>query len=182
MKKKQEQVTDYLSGQFVKAIGHHTPVENGHAHEAWVTAAEEVAAQLPRSANITREKEAHSSTKASGDLTAAKHGKGRVSIGKKTIRVRMTNRLPFVYKMEHGLPITVGVRGRTGTKSAGRGTEGELYAPRLSSPVGHGWLFWTDAGGEHFAKVRTEPPTLAFAKSIEVVKHSAKRYASDRER
>lgn len=180
--KRRNSMVDYLAAKFVDAVCQYTPVENGHAHEAWCTAAEQAAAQLYRSRHLERAEEKHRSTKASGDLEAAKGGRGKATANKGALSVSLENKLPFVYKMEHGLPIKVGDRaGRTGHKVGGVATAGELYSPRSSSPGVSGWLFWRDASGEHFAKVRTPPATHAFARAVQVVRNAAKRYSEKQE-
>jgi hypothetical protein len=176
---KRNSLTDHLTAVFLETVLNETPIENGHAHQAWISGADQAAEALWQSGRIERTAEKHR-TKASGDPEAEKAGKGTVSRTKTQLIVTIWNKLPFVRKLEYGLPITVGDRGgNRGPKRHGAATIHELYAPRLPNGKGSwatGFLMWKEGGTWKFSKVRRPPATGAFAKALAAVREAAKRF------
>ena len=106
------------------------PVENGHAHLAWLTALE----QLPQHDQISDVISKHYHKK-SKFPEAADYGSGRKIHKRNFTLVQIFNSLPFVKTMEEGGVIEpINPKG----KKAPNTTEGRLYGQRTSSGIG--WL------------------------------------------
>lgn len=188
--KKRNSLMDVLVAEFLDTVCKELPTEEAHARQAFITAADQAADQLYQSGRIERVAETHRTT-ASGDPEAEKAGRGSARATPTSLKVTIDNRLPFVRKLEYGIPITVGDRqGNRGYKENGAVGEGDLYGPRLPSTnepgtgfslaFPQGWLMWVENGQKHFAKSRNDGPHGFFAKAIAAVKAKAKQY-SDKE-
>lgn len=144
------------------------PIENGHGHEAWMTALE----QIPRP-KIARVPQSNMGVR-SGDPEAQKRGKGTYAESSDRVSIALEANLPFLHKLEvGGTSIKVGdLSGNKGTKVGGASTVGELYAAR--NTTGRGLLMWRDATGKHFRKEREIPTGLRFmARAVEVARQKA---------
>lgn len=161
---KKMRVFSSMNATFFDVVMEKTPVEGGHAHEAWLAAARDAESQLTNLPDVDRAISKHSQ-KGSGDPKAV--GKGNTSIVSSAdgIKATIENELGFVKKMEYGIPITPGDdKGNTGVKedwynyrtSGGQrpSVPGELYGARLSSG-GVGMLLWEEGGVKKRALSRT---------------------------
>lgn len=184
--KKRNSLMDVLVAEFLDTVCQELPPEEAHARQAFISAADQAADMLYQSGRIERAAEKHRTT-ASGDPEAEKAGKGSAKTTKTSLKVTLDNQLPFVKKLEYGIPITVGDKqGNRGKKEAGALGTGDLYGPRLPSTnepgtgfsldFPQGWLFWVDQSGAHFEKIRHVTPQGFFAKAIAAVQAKAKQY------
>lgn len=99
-----DKVTDEILAMLFDQILEKNPVEDGHAHEAWITAILQTNGKFKKLFSVS---DSHES-KRSHDPTASKYGEATVQSTKTQTLVRITNQLPFVYKLEYGLAIHVG--------------------------------------------------------------------------
>lgn len=199
--KKRNSLMDVLVAEFLDTVCKELPLEEAHARQAFITAADQVADQLYQSGRIERTAERHRTT-ASGDPEAEKAGKGSAKATKTSLKVSLDNRLSFVKALEYGLPITVGDRsGNRGPKGEGMLATGSLYSPRnqgmrANAGIPHdgnippelqmllnnrasdrgGYLMWMENGKMRYALERTLKPHGFFAKAIAAVKAKAKQY------
>lgn len=129
-----------------------TPVEDGHAHEAWIQAATQAMGQLSPFGGMVRRAIAGNETFASGDPEATKAGWAAVEHDANKTVVTLINRLGFVRKLEYGGVIKPTSSGRKVKPAARRPDEqGPLYGPREN--VGRGLVFYrTETGGWRMAK------------------------------
>lgn len=129
-----------------------TPVENGHAHQSWITAALEAAGGLGANGVAVSRAAAIHDGEASGDPTAKAAGHGSVVESQHATRVAIETDLHFVNVLEFGGTLTPIAPG--GRKLHGIRGPGPLLSPRAR--VGTGLLMWTDSGGStRFARSRT---------------------------
>lgn len=138
---------DRLAAKIADVVLTTIPAENGHAHEALITAHNVV--RMPHDDETYAVLSTHEN-KASGDARASKAGRGTYRETKYTVRLSIRAGLNFLAVLEDGgtlYPINPG-----GTKV---GTPGELYGKR--SKTGSGWLMWEEDGVKRFAKARTLP-------------------------
>lgn len=151
IKRKMEAADKALAYLFGKLLTYF-PTEDGHAHEAWITAVEKLKGKF----TITDRVVDHHSGKRSNDPTAKKYGHASVKDSQKRLSVVIQNKLPFVRKMEYGLPITVGDEsGNQGKKinPVKRPQEkGPLYGRR--GPGSEGLLVFQQGGRLIKTKVR----------------------------
>lgn len=146
-----------IAGIVVEDILERTPTEDGHAHEAWLTAAEQLSREAPPEVGKKlNESIARHSAKRSNDPRARDGGFGSAVETPDSISLRIENHLDFVSVMEHGgtlVPIEPGgpKEAQYRWKQAGRRgpmpPTGELYGPRLDQSHGIGMLVWKDASG-----------------------------------
>lgn len=152
MQRHRELAAASLTEVLVDGILEATPVEGGHAHEAWSQAAEDAASRLPVGGERVKAIVSRHSGKASGDQNARAEGFGMVDEELHQLTVRIENALPFVSVLEYGgtlEPISPG-----GTKAGGIATMGQYLAPRTAGTAG--WLMWITEGGTiRFARTRT---------------------------
>lgn len=129
-----------------------TPVESGHAHQSWISAALEAAGGLgANGVAVSRAAAAHDAV-ASNDPTAKAAGHGSVVETEHSTRVVMETDLHFVSVLEFGgtlSPIAPG-----GRKLHGIRGPGPLLSPR--GRRGTGLLMWKDSSGTtRFARTRS---------------------------
>lgn len=144
------------SGLLIESILDNTPVEDGHAHQAWSNAASQLLPELGPHGNRLRAALGKHSGSVSGSPEA--QGFGSVDDGKDSTRVLIKNALGFVKTLEQGgviRPIAPG--GRKAPPVAKRpGEKGPLFGSRESE--GRGMVFWLDSNGRaRFAPTRTVP-------------------------
>lgn len=166
-----EQV-DTLMSEFLDGVNEKLPVENGHAHEAFKAASESIASSLPVSKSL-RQSITPFANAGSGDSMAKSKGEGSVSSTDTKVTVKLSINLPFVYKLEYGLPIKVGdLAGNKGPKAEST-PRGSLYGPR--NPGNTGLLVWVENGVTRRAKIRNNiTPYGFFRNGIQKVKIKAK--------
>lgn len=104
LQQKKEDTVEHVLAYLVGKLLTHQPTEDGHAHEAWLVAIDGVEKQYPTVSRVA----AHHDSKRSNDPTAKKYGESSVSQEKQRTTVVISNNLPFVKKIEYGIPITVG--------------------------------------------------------------------------
>lgn len=135
-------ITSKIAGDaaalIMEGVSRYTPIEDGHAHEAWAAAAKEANVAFPVVPGM------------SGDERAIAAGRGSQSHTEDESRHTMTNSLGFVLTIEHGGEITANVGGNKGPKLSKhkRPPAGPLYGPRHTK--GRGMIAWNENG-----KVRT---------------------------
>lgn len=149
LSQKRQSVAGRLVGVLVDSVLFNTPVEDGHAHTAWIKAAEQANKEL-ESQDVARAVSNHSH-EASGDPNAQIAGFGAVVHAPHETNVVLKNKLGFVRTMERGGTLkTIAPHGR---KAGGMQTRGVLFAPRLAE--GRGLLRWVDQSGNvRFARTR----------------------------
>ncbi len=135
----------------------HTPVEDGHAHEAWIEAGLMASKKLSRmgGGNEIEQVAVMHHSKASGDPLATQEGIGTVERTDTRFKVRLENNLPFVRALELGLTIRPIMPGGPKMPPVAKrpGQKGALYARRETD--GTGMLYWTDASGKgHYTRTR----------------------------
>ena len=152
---------DLIVGDVMTAVSVTTPVEDGHAHEAWMKATMGVNSGLKHKNGHSASAINNLSAFASGDPKAVEGGVGTVTKTKGTLKAKLRNHLGFVTILEDGGVISAGdENGNRGVKKTfdGKrnirpGEKGPLYGPRTSGTGG--MIFWTDkSGGNHFARSR----------------------------
>lgn len=160
-----EKVTVTFANVLLSAM----PIENGHGHEAVMTALE----QVPN-ARIARVPQSNMGVR-SGDPLARKAGFAEYGESDAAVSVSLEARLPFLHTLEVGGTIRVGdLSGNQGQKTAGMETLGELYASRKGDGR-PGVLMWRDASGKHFRYIRNVSPGLGFmARAASVARLKAK--------
>jgi len=153
LERHRERVAGRATAILVDEILARTPIEDGHAHEAWSRAAEDVASQLQRDGGGILSAVAPYGTLRSGDPKAIGHG--FVSDTGDTLIIEMQNTLDFVKILEEGgtiRPIAPG--GRKVPPAAQRpGQRGPLFGTRESE--GRGMVFWMEGGKARFAPSHT---------------------------
>lgn len=151
---------DVFAGAVLDKMLTSLPVENGHAHEGLITAYDQ--ADLPKNKHVLAAMSKHEG-KASGDPEASRAGKGQVVEGKNKTSLRIKVDLPFLYKMNEGMPIYVSDKyGRLGRKRHGEKSAQPLYSPRFQSDRPTGFLMWEEGGVKKFAQVRETTKTSGF--------------------
>ena len=153
LERQRERVAGRATAILVDEILARTPIEDGHAHEAWSQAAEDVASQLQRNgAGISNAVSPYGNVR-SKDPQAIGHG--FVSDTGDTLIIETHNTLNFVKIIEEGgtiRPIAPG--GRKVPPAAKRPTQrGPLFGTRESE--GRGMVFWMEGGKAKFAPSHT---------------------------
>lgn len=175
IEKHKETVTDAVLAHLFDNILEKCPVEDGHAHEAWITALIKTNGKYKKLLGVT---DSHNG-KRSHDPTATKYGESDVQVSKTKTTVTVTNKLPFVYKLEYGLAIQVGDEsGNQGKKinPVKRPPEkGPLYGGREQGSEGllvfekNGRLIktrvWTPRGDDTGFVEKSVKETAAYVKS-----------------
>lgn len=131
------------------------PVESGHGHEAFISAADK-AIPGPQTERVL----SRFDQDRSGDPKARRAGKGKLKLRGRNWRFRISAHLPFLVVLDQGgvLSVTGNRTGGTGTKKGGVRTIGQLYAKRRQFTGGrHGVLMWQQGGRKRFARVRNFP-------------------------
>jgi hypothetical protein len=149
-----EQRGGAVSTVFAKQVLELAPVENGHIHEAMLSAVSKssIADDYPPAAQL----QAQFAGSRSGDPKASARGNGARSRGNKRYHVRFAINLPFAVKLNKGGTIRPGDEaGNKGRKVPGTKFPGPLYGPRLEE--GRGVLMWKQGGQTMRARVRTVP-------------------------
>lgn len=130
-----------------------TPVQSGHAHEAWLSAARKVLKKLKGDTSDLRAAIDQHEVQGSGDPKAVRAGRGFVRDTKHKTVVRFVNNLGFVRKLEYGGVLTPIAPG--GFKKGKHHFPGPLFGKRrpATSRQNEGWLAWRDSNGDvKFAK------------------------------
>lgn len=169
------ELADEITTTFIVELLTEMPVEDGHAHESFITAAERL--RLPK----TKQAAIQFALRASNDPNAKKYAISELNKDADGITLRLGTALPFVRKMEYGLPIKVGdLSGNQGRKRVnGDGglvsPPGTLYGPRYSGT--EGVLLWREGGQTKIAKVRIPSGTDTgfFKKAVNAAKQAAQR-------
>jgi hypothetical protein len=175
LKKHKDVVLDKVSGYFAGKLLTYQPIEDGHAHEAWITAFTKTnSSQLKKLYAVLD----HFENLRSHDPKASTYGDGKLIISDKSSTIFISNKLPFVYKLEHGLPI------RVGDESGNKGKKidpvkrppdkGPLYGKRSQGSQGllvfekNGQLIktkvWTPSGDDTGFLFRAIKDTVQFIK------------------
>lgn len=146
--RKRKEVAAEVAGVFTEELLAHTPVQSGHAHEAWIAAARQVEKKLDGNTSTLSTAIAAHADKGSGDPKAKRSGKGRVRNQKQVTTITFSNLLDFVSVLEYGgsiRPIQPG-----GFKVGKHHYPGPLFGKRrpVTSGNNRGWLAWRDASGE----------------------------------
>lgn len=165
LRKKKIKVTDEVLAKLVDGVLEGNPIEDGHAHEAWLTAIESLGSPFSETLQVAGKH----ANKRSNDPTAKKYGESSVKEDKSSTLVVISNKLPFVKKIEYGIPITVG--DETGNKGKKINpvkrppNKGPLYGKRES---GAGGLLVFERGGRTIKTTVATPTETGFvAKAIE---------------
>lgn len=141
---------DTIHSELLDELFANLPVENGHAHQAYVSAIE--SANIP-DAPKTQSNVSQASSSASGDPKASENAKGYYTKTDTSISVQINPGLPFVETLESGGTIEkMGGRG-AGIKLNSEGP-GPLYGPRVSGGR-VGALMWMEGGQKVFRMYRT---------------------------
>lgn len=139
------------AGILLENIFANTPIEDGHAHQAWGQAFGQLLAVLGPYGNRIRTAIANNQSHFSGDPQAK--GAGHARIGRDKLRLLITNTLDFVGILERGGTIYPKTKFRKQRPAALRPREkGSLYGPRERE--GTGMVFWEENGKSHFATAR----------------------------
>lgn len=158
-------VAGEITKSFFESVSDNMPVENGHAHESFGSALQQIA-ELPEIIGTASQM----LSKGSGDAQAASGGYGKVVESTNGIKVTVGTSVGFVKKLDDGDTITVGDgNGSTGWKEPG--TQGQLYGRRYDHQ--QGFLMWNDAGGKHFALSVTWGPLGFFEQAAEAARNTA---------
>lgn len=161
---KMKDVSSDAAAYLFREILQGNPVEDGHAHEAWLSALEKIKSNLPDVSGVIGQ----FSSVRSGDATAKKYAQAQVKTDKSSTTVCVSNNLPFVRKIEYGMPITVG--DDSGNKGAKINPvkrppdKGPLYGKRASGS--NGVLVFEQGGRTIKAKVYTSPNSGFVAEAI----------------
>lgn len=141
-----------ITAEFARVSLEHAPAENGHIHEAVLTAVEKTGIQqeFPAALEILS---AFSGIR-SRDPEASKRGIGQRRQIQNYI-VRMTINLPFAAKMDKGGNIHVGDASGNRGRKVHPMFPGPLYGSRDAE--GSGVLMWIEGGSIRRAKVRAVP-------------------------
>ncbi len=160
----------------LREIMDRTPVEDGHAHAAWLQAATDVASNLGAPHNRTiGSAVSPSRTLSSRDPKAEAAGFGAVGQANKETHVTIRNGLDFVRTLEYGgviKPIAPG--GKKVKKNIRPGERGELYGDRI--PSGRGMVFYrTLTGGWRIAPSYVQPPGHFAGRGVDAAAEDARR-------
>lgn len=189
LKQKAEDTMSMLLSKYFGTMLEKMPIEDGHAHQAYLTALEELSGFFFSKRDLASVYRTHRS-KGSGDHKAIMAGRGFVDWVGKKLEVRVECNLPFVRKLNEGQTIWPGDEaGRKGIKvstaegyAAKRqaGEKGELYGPRLSANsrkgVPRGMLvFFSQKAGKVVVKPYETPTRYDFhGQAVAAVKAAAK--------
>lgn len=132
---RQRKIADILLAKLMGHVLDGNPVEDGHAHEAWIKAILSLK-RYGKFPKLFRIMDSHQ-RKRSNDPIAAKMGDSDYKATKKSLTVVISNNLPFVRKLEYGIPITVG---------DGQGNQGKKVDP-VKRPPEKGPLYGKRAQG-----------------------------------
>ena len=175
LRARREKAAALATALVMRGVMDNTPVEDGHAHEAWLQASREAASQLGQHGGAITRATADNERFASGDETATRAGLGTVSREARKTTVRLANELGFVRTLEYGgviEPIAPG--GRKEQKVIRPGQKGRLYGPRL--PEGNGMVFWRDETGQpRFARARQVTAGHFAAHAVDTAANELKR-------
>src|SRR5688500_13647046 len=94
--KKKNDVADHIISYFAGHLLQNQPVEDGHAHEAWITAF--LKANSGSKLQALYKVLDHFNHHRSHDPKASEYGDGKFQSNKSTTHVSVSNKLPFVYK------------------------------------------------------------------------------------
>lgn len=146
-----------------------TPVEDGHAHRAWLSGGLEAIGGRARQALAKSGVPPHRLSK---DMIAVRSGHGRLSKTKLQADVTISNDLDFVEVLEFGgvlRPIEPG--GRKLFPVHRPPEVGPLYGPRSS--MGRGMLVWTDdTGRTRMATSKRYAPGRHVGRAMNFVKNA----------
>jgi len=176
--------SDAITAEFADVLLSHMPIEDGHAHESFVTALRKLGGKYPNTQLVAS---SHVSN-GSGDATAQRYSYGEVGRSAESQVTRFGTLLPFVRKMEYGYRIRVGdMEGRKGPKVRSDGGHllhppGTLYGDR--EPGNTGLLVWREGGIEFKARTRTPSGTATgfFARAKEAARKTAKELGLQRKK
>lgn len=166
--KKCSRVVDVAAQMALKEVFRDTPVEDGHAHQAWLSGGTEA---IGASVNQAFAESGVSPSELSGDRLAIASGNGKKTVTKLRADVRIQNRLNFVRILEYGGVLRpIGPGGRKINPVMRPPMVGPLYGPRSSQ--GRGILVWTTPSGEVMRGFsRSYAPGRHVGKALNVVKN-----------
>lgn len=164
-----------IGEEYLTRMCEFTPIEDGHAHTAYITAYKKWKDRLGSSVALARPLKYEA--QASNDPKAADTAFVRViQVSSLVIQADITIALPFLEKLNYGKTIRADVWGNRGPKLykfKRPGERGPLYGPRksLGSRGGRkGMLFFEVGGGYRFKEFRTPPAYGFFEAAIAMTK------------
>jgi hypothetical protein len=164
-----------IGEEFLARMCEFTPIEDGHAHTAYIAAYKKLKDRLGSSVVLARPLKYEA--QASNDPKAAESTIVRViEVSSLIIQADIVIGLPFLEKLNYGKTIRADVWGNRGTKLykyKRPGERGPLYGPRNSigkSKSRKGMLFFEVAGGYKFKEFRTPPAYGFFEAAIAMTK------------
>lgn len=161
-------VADKAAEMALREVFRDTPVEDGHAHQAWLSGGTEA---IGAAANQAFAESGVSPSRLSHDRLAMASGDGKKTVAKLRADIRIQNRLNFVRTLEYGGVIRpIGPGGRKINPVMRPPMVGPLYGPRSSQ--GRGILVWTTETGETMRGFsRSYAPGRHVARALNVVKN-----------
>lgn len=168
IRQKCSDVVDEAAGIALREVFRDTPVEDGHAHTAWLSGGTEAIGGAAQHALV---ESGVSPGVLSHDRLATANGNGKKTVGKLRADVVIENGLGFVKILEYGGVLRpIGPGGRKINPVMRPPMVGPLYGPRSSA--GRGMLVWTTPSGETMrAPSRSYTPGRHVAKALNVVRN-----------
>ncbi len=159
---------DLAAAMALREVFRETPVEDGHAHQAWLSGGTEA---IGASAQQAFAESGVSSSGLSHDRLAVASGTGSKKVGKLRADVLIKNHLGFVKILEYGGVLRpIGPGGKKINPVHRPPMVGPLYGPRSSA--GRGMLVWTTPSGQTMsAPSRSYAPGRYVARALNLVQN-----------
>lgn len=156
----------------LREVFRETPVEDGHAHQAWLSGGTEA---IGASAQQAFAESGVSPSGLSHDRLAVASGEGIKKVGKLRADVVIKNHLGFVKILEYGGVLRpIGPGGKKINPVHRPPMVGPLYGPRSSA--GRGMLVWTTPGGNIMsAPSRSYSPGRYVGRALNLVRNKMDR-------
>lgn len=161
-------VAESAAQMALREVFRETPVEDGHAHQAWLSGGTEA---IGAAAQQSFAESGVSPSSLSADPTAVRSGEGRLTHGKLRADVVIKNHLGFVKILEYGGVLRpIGPGGRKIDPVQRPPMVGPLYGARSSQ--GNGMLVWTTPTGETMrAPSRSYTPGRYVGRALNLVRN-----------